>query len=204
MLSRYLRSVRVPSTPLYPSLTLIAAGGLIPVCLSYPSQNPSLSSRAGSATTIIQEIIIDDMSLLFVIYELDRISGNPMPSAQFIGFLKYPTLRASSSGSMPTSFSNRHFSSTTNDSSGSSIRAFSANSSTSAGLTSIVHPSSYSYNPLPNTYSHSTVMAMSNSDAIGSSGLCADPVHMHSHHGRHSSQSLAQALTPIRASSSPS
>ncbi|KAF9451063.1 hypothetical protein P691DRAFT_616480, partial [Macrolepiota fuliginosa MF-IS2] len=39
-------------------------------------------------TSITQEIIIDDVSLLFVIYELDRATGNPMPSAQFAGFLK--------------------------------------------------------------------------------------------------------------------
>lgn len=51
----------------------------------------------GSATTILQEIIIDDVSLLSIIYELDRTSGNPVPSAQFIGFLKYSFLRAGSS-----------------------------------------------------------------------------------------------------------
>lgn len=160
----------------------------------------------GSATTILQEIIIDDVSLLSLIYELDRTSGNPVPSAQFIGFLKYPFLRAGSSGSIQPLFSNRPSSSTTRDSSVSSIRGFSdspVNSSTSTGLATVGHSSSYPYNPLLN-YPHPTTMVMSNSNVIGSSGLRTDLVSMHSHHGRQSSQSLAQALTPMRASSSPS
>lgn len=153
----------------------------------------------GSATTILQEIIFDDVSLLSLIYELDRTSGNPVPSAQFLGFLKYPFLRAGSSGSIQPP--HRPFSSTTRDSSVSSIRGFSdspVNSSTSAGLTL------YPYNPLSNTYSHPTAMVMSDSNVIGPSGLHIDSVPMHSHHGRQSSQSLAQALSPVRASSSPS
>lgn len=158
----------------------------------------------GSATTILQEIIIDDVSLLSLIYELDRTSGNPVPSAQFIGFLKYPFLHAGSSDSIQPSFPNRPFASLTRDSGVSSIRGFSdspINSSSSAGLPTIVHPSSYPYNPLSNTYYHPAAMVMSNSDDIGSSDLHTDSVPMHSHHGRQPNQSLAQALTPVRASS---
>ncbi len=38
--------------------------------------------------TITQEIVVDEETLLFVIYELDRRQG-PMPAASLLGYQKY-------------------------------------------------------------------------------------------------------------------
>jgi hypothetical protein len=38
---------------------------------------------------LTQEIIVDDETLLFAIYDLDRKNGGPMPSATLLGFQKY-------------------------------------------------------------------------------------------------------------------
>ncbi|KAJ3486683.1 hypothetical protein NLJ89_g11790 [Agrocybe chaxingu] len=38
---------------------------------------------------LTQEIIVDDETLLFVIYDLDRRTGGPMPSAALLGYQKY-------------------------------------------------------------------------------------------------------------------
>ncbi|KAF5358234.1 hypothetical protein D9756_001603 [Leucocoprinus leucothites] len=163
-------------------------------------------------TSITQEIIVDDVSLLFVVYELDRSASNPMPSAQFTGFLKYPSSRTTSlgpgsSGSMTTSSSNRPFSVSTsgtsapNNSGSSSSRAFSTspvNSSTLTVATNAPFPQHHHSSPLS---THSPAMTMSSSGlngAISSGGLSTYSLPMHSHHSRHPSQSLAHALTPVR------
>lgn len=177
---------------------------------------------AGTPTSITQEIIIDDVSLLFVIYELDRTTGNPMPSAQFTGFLKYPASRnglsSGSSGSMSTPSSARPFSlspaPTANASSisnNAANRGFSPSSSTatalnssSGGFTSVAN-SAYSHHPHHQPGSllqhPSAAMMVGNSGvngAVNPSGLNAYSLPVHPHHTRHSSQTLAHALTPVR------
>ncbi|KXN82082.1 Regulatory protein abaA [Leucoagaricus sp. SymC.cos] len=157
-------------------------------------------------TSITQEIVIDDVSLLFVIYELERASGNPMPSAQFMGFLKYPASRSGfGPGSMTTSSSTRPFtiSSSAINSANTSGRTFSTSpghSSTLCGLTAIAN-AQHSHHRSGAPSSRSAVMAMGNTGANGAAspgGLSAYSLPVHSHHARHPSQSLAHALTPVR------
>ncbi|KAF8163269.1 hypothetical protein B0H34DRAFT_650490 [Crassisporium funariophilum] len=51
---------------------------------------------------LTQEIIVDDETLLYVIYDLDRRNGGPMPSAALLGYQKF---RAADKGSPLASFS---------------------------------------------------------------------------------------------------
>ncbi|KAJ3552557.1 hypothetical protein NP233_g12852 [Leucocoprinus birnbaumii] len=162
-------------------------------------------------TSITQEIIIDDVSLLFIVYELDRSASNPMPSAQFTGFLKYPSSRAGhglgSSGGMTTSSASRAFSVSSSHGSGNiSNRAFSAspvNSSALApcGLAAITGASYSQHHHSGSLSPHSSAVTMGGSSTNGvvnPSGLSGYSLPMHSHHSRHPSQSLAHALTPVR------
>ncbi|KAF8959051.1 hypothetical protein BDZ97DRAFT_1667710 [Flammula alnicola] len=55
---------------------------------------------ASLSVVLTQEIIVDDETLLFVIYELDRKNGGPMPSATLLGYQKY---RAADKGTTNTS-----------------------------------------------------------------------------------------------------
>lgn len=41
--------------------------------------------------TVTQEIVVDDETLLYVVYELDRRNAGPMPSASLLGYQKYRT-----------------------------------------------------------------------------------------------------------------
>ncbi|KAF9532945.1 hypothetical protein CPB83DRAFT_589012 [Crepidotus variabilis] len=51
-----------------------------------------------TSVTITQEIVVDDETLLFVIYDLDRRNGGPMPSVSLMGYQKY---RAADNGTTP-------------------------------------------------------------------------------------------------------
>ncbi|KAF8902120.1 hypothetical protein CPB84DRAFT_1658882, partial [Gymnopilus junonius] len=44
---------------------------------------------ASASIILTQEIIVDDETLLFTVYELDRKNGGPMPSAMLLGYQKY-------------------------------------------------------------------------------------------------------------------
>jgi len=54
-------------------------------------------------TTITQEIIVDNETLLYVIYDLDRRNSGSMPSAELLGFQKYRPMDKAST--LPHDFS---------------------------------------------------------------------------------------------------
>jgi hypothetical protein len=77
--------------------------GTVNAALPESSLNRCRWLDASHSILLTQEIIVDDETLLFMIYELDRKNGGPMPSAMLLGYQKY---RAADKGTpMPSAIS---------------------------------------------------------------------------------------------------
>ncbi|KDR81575.1 hypothetical protein GALMADRAFT_135005 [Galerina marginata CBS 339.88] len=63
--------------------------GTVNAVLAESSLNRCRWLDASLSVILTQEIIVDDETLLFMIYELDRKNGGSMPSAMLLGYQKY-------------------------------------------------------------------------------------------------------------------